>query len=177
LRTVATVESDFVQEKTLAVFDHTVTISGHFAMQKPDRLIWIVKKPVRYAVRIEGSDIHQWDEDTKQATVIHLGDDPVFKTVTEQIQAWFLGDYKILMVTFDVDLQSEKPLVLGFTPKADSLAGKVLKHIDMTFGQDERYIDNITVVEVGGDVTKLKFITPKLNEKIKPETWEIPPRE
>ncbi len=177
LRTVESVEADFVQEKTLAMFEHSVTISGHFAMQKPDRLVWIVRKPVRYAIRIEGSEIRQWDQDTNKVSVIQLGGDPVFKAVADQIQAWFMGDYKVLLQTFDVQLASRTPLVLGLVPKADSVPAKMFQRIDMAFGKDEKYIDTITLVESGGDVTKLKFIEPKLNEKIKPETWEIPPRE
>jgi outer membrane lipoprotein carrier protein len=177
LRTVASVEADFVQEKTLAMFEHSVTISGHFAMQKPDRLMWVVKKPVRYAIRIEGAEVRQWDQDTNKVSVIQLGGDPVFKAVADQIQAWFMGDYKVLLQTFNVQLQSRTPLVLGLVPKADSVPAKMFKQIDMAFGKDEKYIDTITLVESGGDVTKLKFLEPKLNEKIKPETWEIPPRE
>ena len=177
LRTVGSVEADFVQEKTLAMFEHSVTISGHFAMQKPDRLMWIVKKPVRYAIRIEGSEIRQWDQDTKKVSVIQLGGDPVFKAVADQIQAWFMGDYKVLLQTFDVQLQSRTPLVLGLVPKPDSVPAKMFKQIDMAFGKDEKYIDTITLMESGGDVTKLTFIEPKLNEKIQSETWEIPPRE
>jgi outer membrane lipoprotein carrier protein len=177
LRTVSTVEADFSQEKSLAMFEHTVTITGHFAMQKPDRLVWIVNQPVRYAIRIDGSEVRQWDQDTNKVSVIQLGGDPIFKAVAEQIQAWFMGDYKVLLQVFDVELRSREPLVLGLVPKPDSVPAKMFQHIDMTFGKDERYIDSITLVESGGDVTKLKFIEPKLNEKIKPETWEIPPRE
>jgi outer membrane lipoprotein-sorting protein len=177
LHSVDTVEADFTQEKTLAMFDHTLTISGHFAIEKPSKLVWIVKKPVRYAVLIQGSEIHQWDEDTNKTQVIQLGNDPVFKAVTAQINAWFLGDYEVLLKTFAVELVKEKPLVLGFVPLKDSVPSKMLKRIEMTFGKDESYIDNMFIEEVDGDSTRLKFIDPKLNEKIKKEVWEIPPRD
>ena len=177
LRTVSTVEADFVQEKSLAMFEHKVTITGHFAMQKPNQLMWNVRTPERYAILIEGSKIQQWDHETKKVSVIQLGGEPVFKAVAEQIQAWFMGDYKVLLETFDVELQSQAPLVLGLVPKPNSMPAKMFQRIEMTFGKDETYIDGIKLVETGGDVTTLKFSAPKLNEKIKPETWEIPPRE
>ena len=152
-------------------------MSRHFAVQKPGKLVWIVNKPVRYAVRIEGSQIRQWDQDTNKVQVIELGNDPVFKAVSDQIQAWFLGDYKVLSQSFDVELLQDKPLVLGFVPREGTVAAKMITHISMTFGTDERYIDSIVVEESGGDVTKLQFIKPQLNQPVKPETWEIPPRE
>jgi outer membrane lipoprotein carrier protein len=177
LRSVNSVEADFVQEKTLAVFDHTITIKGHFALQKPDQLIWIVKEPVKYAVRVKGEEVRQWDQDTKNVQVNHFGDDPAFKAVSEQIQAWFLGNYKFLAETFDVNIESDKPLILSFTPKADSVAAKFIKHIQMTFGQDDLYINKLTLEEVGGDLTTIQFIQPQINKPIKDSTWEIPPHD
>jgi hypothetical protein len=83
----------------------------------------------------------------------------------------------VLLKTFAVELVKEKPLVLGFVPLKDSVPSKMLKRIEMTFGKDESYIDNMFIEEVDGDSTRLKFIDPKLNEKIKKEVWEIPPRD
>jgi outer membrane lipoprotein carrier protein len=177
LKTVETVQADFVQEKTLSVLNHTLTIKGHFALQKPNRLVWIVREPVKYAVRIDGDEIRQWDEDTNQVQVIHLGGDPTFQAVTQQLQAWFMGDYKILAESYDVEEQGADPLRLGFVPKPDTMVAKVLKRVDLTFGKDDLYIDKMVVQEAGGDLTTLQFNNTKLNQPIPKETWEIPPHE
>jgi outer membrane lipoprotein carrier protein len=177
LKTVETVQADFVQEKKLSVLNHTLTIKGHFALQKPNRLVWIVREPVKYAVRIDGDEIRQWDEDTDQVQVIHLGGDPTFQAVTQQLQAWFMGDYKILAESYDVEAQGDHPLRLGFVPKPDTMVAKVLKRVDLSFGQDDLYIDKMVVQEAGGDLTTLQFNNTRLNQPIPKETWEIPPHE
>lgn len=176
LRTISSVEADFVQEKHLAVLKHTLTIRGHFALQKPDRVIWIVSEPVKYAIRVEGDEVRQWDEDTNKVQVIHLGGDPTFKAITEQIQAWFLGNYQTLEQSYDVYLLSEKPLSLRFAPKAGSMVANLVKSIDVTFGKDELNLDAMVVRETAGDSTTLNFINTRLNEPIKAMTWEIPPK-
>lgn len=177
LRTVQTVESDFVQEKKLAILDHPLIIKGHFALQKPDRLIWIVHEPVRYAVRIEGEEVRQWDEDTNHVDVIHLGGDPTFKAVSEQIQAWFLGNYDALAKSYDVDVLSEKPLSLNFSPKSDTMVAKVISHVQVTFSDDDTYINTMVIDEAGGDSTTIHFIATQVNQPIKDNVWRIPPNE
>jgi outer membrane lipoprotein-sorting protein len=177
LKNVETVEADFIQQKNLTVLDHPLTIRGHFALQKPDQLIWIIREPVRYAIRIKGDEVRQWDEDTNRVDVIHLGGDPTFKAVSDQIQAWFLGDYDALAKSYDVDVLTEKPLLLGFTPKTDSMVAKFFKRVLVTFAKDEQYINTMVIDEVGGDSTTLEFIRTRVNQSIKQDVWRIPPNE
>ncbi len=177
LATVQTVQSDFVQVKNLSMLKHQMTIKGHFALQKPDRLIWNVKEPVQYAIRIEGEEVRQWDEDTKQVQVIHLGGDPTFQAITQQIQAWFMGDYKVLAQSYDVELLSENPLSLRFVPKAGTMVAKVVGAVELTFGKNEMYIDKMVVHEAGGDTTTVQYSNTELNKPIDKETWEMPPHE
>jgi len=176
LRTIESVQADFVQEKRLAVLKHVLTIRGHFALQKPDKVIWIVNEPVRYAIRVQGDEVRQWDEDTNKVQIIHLGGDPTFKAITEQIQAWFLGNYQTLEQSYDVYLLNDKPLSLRFAPKPGSMVAKLVKSIDVTFGKDELNLDAMVVRETAGDSTVLNFLKTRLNQPIKPQIWEIPPK-
>jgi outer membrane lipoprotein-sorting protein len=177
LKTVQTVESDFVQEKKLAILDHLLMIKGHFALAKPDRLIWIVHEPVRYAVRIEGEEVRQWDEDTNHVDVIHLAGDPTFKAVSEQIQAWFLGNYDTLAKSYDVNVLSENPLSLEFIPKSDTMVAKVISRVKVTFSGDQRYIQTMVIDEAGGDSNTIHFVGAVVNQPIKDDTWRIPPND
>lgn len=177
LLTVETVEADFTQNKRLTMLDHELKIRGHFALQKPNKMIWNVREPVKYCIRIEGETLQQWDEDTNRVQVTHLGGDPTFKAISEQLQSWFLGDYKALAKNYDVYVEGENPLRLGFTPRGDTMVSKVLKHVDLRFGKDDLYIDQMIVREAGGDITTLNFIDTNINKPVKAETWEIPPHD
>jgi outer membrane lipoprotein-sorting protein len=177
LASVQTVQSDFVQVKNLTMLKHQMTIKGHFALQKPDKLIWNVKEPVRYAIRIEGEEIQQWDEDTNQVQVTHFGGDPAFQAITEQIQAWFMGNYKVLAESYDVELLGENPLSLRFVPKAGTMVAKVVGSVELKFGANELYIDKMVVHEAGGDTTTVQYSNTELNKPIEKGTWEMPPHE
>jgi outer membrane lipoprotein carrier protein len=177
LKDVTSVEADFIEKKNLAMLNHTLTIRGHFALQKPDKFIWIVQEPVKYAIRVEGDEVQQWDEDTNHVDVIHLGGDPTFKAITEQMQAWFLGNYEALAKNYTVDVLSENPLSLRFAPMGDSMAAKFMRQIELTFAPDERYIEKMVLTESGGDTTTLEFTGTQLNQPIKDEIWRMPPNE
>ena len=177
LKFITSVQADFVEKKNLAMLDHTLTISGHMALEKPDRMIWVVSRPVGYAIRIRGDEVSQWDEDTNRVDVIHLGGDPTFKAVSEQMQAWFLGNYKVLGDSYEVFVVAEHPLSLRFVPKGDTMVAKLLKQVDLTFSADENYIDGMVVRETGGDTTTLNFANARINQPVDKTTWEMPPHD
>ncbi|HEY8750421.1 MAG TPA: outer membrane lipoprotein carrier protein LolA [Tepidisphaeraceae bacterium] len=176
LSTVDNVQADFVQIKNLVVLKHKLTIRGSFAMQKPDKVMWNVREPVKYAIRVEGEEVRQWDEDTNKVQIIHLGGDPTFKAISQQIQAWFLGNYKELAQSYDVYVLGNTPLTLRFVPRGNTMLGKLVSWIEVTFGPDERNIDKMQIHEAAGDTTVLNFTNTRLNQPIPKQTWEIPPR-
>jgi outer membrane lipoprotein-sorting protein len=176
LRNIESVQADFVQEKNLTVLKHKLVIRGNFALQKPDKVMWNVHEPVKYAIRVMGDEVTQWDEDTKKVQTIRVGNDPTFKAISEQLQSWFMGNYKELEKSYDVFLISQKPLTFRFGPKQGSVMSKVLSWIEVTFGPEEKNIDRMQVRETGGDVTAMVFSNTRLNQPIPKKTWEIPPR-
>jgi outer membrane lipoprotein-sorting protein len=175
LQSVQTVQADFVQEKHLAMLDHTLIIRGRFALQRPDRVIWIVQSPLGYAISVHGDQVRQWDQDSNQVQTIHLGDDPTFKAITDQIHAWFLGDYQTLAQSYDIWVQSRDPLCLAFAPKPATLVAKLIDRVTVTFSGDRKYIQSMQIRQAGGDRTTLSYSHTQLNKAIPPETWEIPP--
>jgi hypothetical protein len=177
LKSIVSVQADFLEKKNLAMLEHTLSISGYMAMEKPDRLIWVVRRPVGYAIRVRGDEVSQWDEDTNHVDIMHVGGDPTFQAVSQQIQAWFGGNYKLLGDSYDVLVNSEQPLSLRFVPKGDSVVAKLLKNVDVTFSSDQRYINTMVVREAGGDVTTLSFNHTLLNQPVAKELWEMPPHE
>ncbi len=68
-----------------------------------------------------------------EVKTVNLGGDPTFKAVTQQMQAWFLGDYKALGDSYDVYVNAQQPLSLGFVPNDSTMVSKLISRIDLTF--------------------------------------------
>lgn len=175
LESVTTVQADFEQEKKLAVFNRSMMIRGEMALDRPKRMMWHVREPVRYCILMEGDTVRQWDEDTDRVQTLHVRDNPTLRAVFSQFQAWFLGDYRTIAQTYDVVIVDREPPCLRFSPKPDSAMPEMVKQVQMTMTKDRRSIRTIMIDEKGGDSTTIRFLNIRLNQSIPKEAWEIPP--
>jgi outer membrane lipoprotein-sorting protein len=170
---VLTLQTDFSQEKNLALFKQKLILKGKIFIQKPAMLSWRVFSPMVYSLVINGSTISQWDEDTNQVQQMSLANNPSFQAAIEQMQNWFFGVDKAMQDNYEISLRSQYPLSLEFTPKGNSVTRNFIKRVIVSFQEDQQYIKEIDVQEVNGDSTLLKFINPKLNQPISAKAWEV----
>jgi outer membrane lipoprotein carrier protein len=176
METAKTVQGEFVQEKNLSMLKHTLIIKGHFAVERPRRLVWHVVEPVKYSIRVENEDVQFWDEDTNRVDSIHIGANHSFRAAFEQFQGWFLGNYATLEQSYDVTVQSVEPLVVSFQPKAGSPMAQMIKRVEVTFQADHLYLASLVIQEGGGDTTTIRFDNIQINKPVPDRAWEIPPQ-
>lgn len=175
LQSVKTVQADFEQKKKLAIFNRTMVIRGTMALDRPQRMIWHVREPVRYSILMEGDTVRQWDEDTNRVVTLQVGDKPMLKAVFAQFRAWFLGDYHALAQAYDVVIVDRDPPCLRFSPKPESAMAEMVKQVQITISKDRLSIETIVIEEKGDDTTTIRFLNTRLNQPIQEEVWEIPP--
>ncbi len=170
---VKTLETEFIQEKKLIVFNNTVVLKGKVFIQEPDLFAWHTDKPVRYIMVIKGDIIRQWDEDTRQVQSLSLSRNPTFLVAVNQMKVWFSGKYSSLLNDYEAKIISSKPIVLEFVPKPSATSFNIIKKVRMAFQDDERYIARIDIEEKNQDSTSLVFINTKINSPINPSAWEL----
>lgn len=170
---VKSLETDFMQEKKLAVFDKAVVLKGKVYIQEPNLFAWHTDEPVRYVMVIRGDTIKQWDEDTKQIQSLSLSRNPTFLVAIDQMKAWFSGNYTGLLKDYDAMVISPKPAVLEFIPKPSAPSFNIINKVKMSFQDDERYISKIDIEEKNQDSTSLVFSNTKINSFINPVAWEL----
>jgi len=170
---VSSIQTDFVQEKNLAMFKQKVILKGRIFIQKPGLLSWRTFTPMRYSLVINPQSINQWDEDTGQVQSLSLNKNPSFQVAIQQMQNWFSGSYKSMEGDYHIKLVSQIPLELEFIPREKSPAANFIQKVNILFQADEQYIKQISIFEKAGDSTLLYFINPLLNQKIPPKAWEV----
>jgi outer membrane lipoprotein-sorting protein len=172
---VSTVQTDFIQEKNLALFKQKIVLKGKIAIQKPGMLSWRVYAPMRYCLVINGSNISQWDEDANQVQSISLDKNPSIQAAIAQMQNWFSGTYQSMRGDYQIKLTGQQPLKLEFTPKETSLARNFIQQVTVLFQANQQYIQEIDILEKNGDSTLLQFVNTQLNQEIPAKTWEVKP--
>ena len=170
---VLTIQTDFIQEKNLALFKQKLILKGKIFIQKPGMLSWRVFNPLRYSLVISSNQISQWDQDTNQVQSISLAKNPSFQVAIQQMQNWFSGSYKSMRGDYQISLISQPPLKLEFIPKETSLAANFIQRVTVLFQDDQQYIKEISILERSGDSTLLTFINAQLNQAIFPGAWEV----
>jgi outer membrane lipoprotein-sorting protein len=165
--------TDFTQEKSLAVFKKKIVLKGRIFVQKPNRVAWHVDRPVKYSVLITDKFIRQWDEDTDKVQEISLSGNPVFRIVLKQMTAWFSGSFSSLQEEYYVRIVQQQPFIIEFAPKEKNFAKKVIKSVTVTFREDEKYLSQITIRELSGDVTTIIFENTLLNIPIDERFFRI----
>ena len=174
-KSIVTVQARFKQEKKLAMFKHTLKIEGQIAIQNPGRMAWRVVKPVRYNMVLIGPKLTQWDEDTDEVQTLRLDGNATFKVAFERLTAWFSGNYASLRSHYDITLEKRTPVVMVFSPKKGAEMEKIIKDVRVVFRKDERYIQEMTIREGGGDTTRIQFLDTRLNKPIQDDVWKVRP--
>ncbi len=168
-----TLKTDFIQEKEMALFKDKLVLKGRIYLEKPNKVAWHVDSPLRYSVLITDKLIRQWDEDTNQVQEISLTKNPIFQNVINQLTVWFSGDYSSLLAVNAVRIVRDEPLTLEFLPLEKNIAKKVIKSITITFREDRKYLQQMRIQELSGDVTTIRFLNTLLNAPLDSRSFEV----
>lgn len=170
------VQSDFTQEKDLAVLQHKVILKGRLAVRQPAWLSWQVTEPIRYNLVLDGTTLQQWDEATDRVQKMSLAGNPVFGVVAAQLQAWFAGRFDTLLKDFSAvaDGSTDSPTII-FTPREGTFVEKAIRRVVLTLRPDHRYLSHMLIEEKSGDRTLMTFTNTLLNATLEPAMWEVKP--
>lgn len=173
---IKTLQTGFVQEKNLAIFDRKIILKGKIFLQKPNFFAWHTEEPTRYSMVIRDDVILQWDEDIDQIRKVSMKDNPAFQTVVGQMRKWLSGMYLSLLGEYNITVLRQNPVSLKFTPRENTTVHNIISYVRIIFREDKRYIREIYIKENGGDSTLLKFTDTLLNIQVDTAAWEVKPR-
>ncbi|MBF0384399.1 MAG: outer membrane lipoprotein carrier protein LolA [Candidatus Omnitrophica bacterium] len=168
-----TVQADFTQEKKMAVFTSPIILRGTLLWEKPDSFAWRIVSPIQYIIVMRQGIARQWEGEHNTIQEFQMSSNPVMRVASSQLQKWFGGNYQKLATEYDVSLAGRQPLILACVPHQDSPESGVIARISIQFREDLRYIERITIEEVSGDITNIKFENTHFNLPISEDSWRI----
>ncbi len=173
MKTVSSVQADFIQNKKMAMFDTPIKIKGNLFIENPGKFAWKVVEPIEYILIITDDLIKKWDS-SEGVRELSLKGNPMFKAMIEQITFWFSGSYASCKKDYDIAVSKNINFItLVFTPKKDNQASKVLSNITLVFKKNKKYISKIQLLERNNDLTEILFYNTKINSPIDKSIWEI----
>jgi len=168
---VNTIESDFVQEKNLSVLSNKIVSKGHFCYKKDNNIRWEYLQPYKYLIIISNNKIFiKEDQGQKQ---YDIESNRMFREMNNFISGCIQGD--ILKNDKDFNtmyFENERNYFVTLVPKAESMR-KMLNEVQIWFDKTDLTVSRITMVEAGGDYTKIDFVNKKLNTEIPVEKFSF----
>jgi outer membrane lipoprotein-sorting protein len=168
---VNTIESDFVQEKNLSMLSNKIISKGHFCYKKDNNIRWEYFQPYHYLIIISNNKIFiKEDKNQKQ---YDLQSNTMFQEMNKFISGCIQGDILKNEKEYKVGyFEDDKAFFVSMVPKAEAMR-KMLNEVQIWFNRNDLTVSRITMVESGGDYTKIDFMNKKLNADIPIEKFSF----
>lgn len=170
---VETLQSTFVQEKNLEMFEQQLLSSGRMIYVQPDQLRWELLSPVASGFVLQGEQGVRWNAVSQQRQRFSVSADPLMGVVAQQLLAWARVDLDWLRARYHIKVLTTEPVVLELTP-IDPGEAEFVAHIQVTFDPMQGYVSDVLVLEQSGDSTRLRFGDVRSNDSIAPGAFEPP---
>jgi outer membrane lipoprotein-sorting protein len=161
---VDAIESDFIQEKSLSILASKIVSKGHFIYKKDNNIRWEYIQPYRYLIIISNNKIFiKEDQSQKQ---YDIQSNTMFREMNNFISGCIQGD--ILKNEKDYTtgyFEDEKNYFVSLIPRQEAMR-KMLNEVQIWFNKVDLTVSRISMIEAGGDYTKIDFINKKLNTEI-----------
>jgi outer membrane lipoprotein-sorting protein len=161
---MTTIQSDFRQEKTLALLAKPEVSTGRFVYSKPNNVLWSYDAPKRVTMLIANGMLTTYYPDLNKAERIEVKryQDRIFKYMgaseaIDELGAWF---------NFTFTNTSDKPYyVLDLDPKNKTVAKRV-RHIKIFIDRKTYLTTQFEYTEGDGDKTRYEFLNVKVNAPV-----------
>lgn len=156
LEDAAVVVGGFEQEKQLKGFKRPLKSSGDFRVERKQGIWWHTRHPFESELVVRPQEIVTRSGGTEVLRV-DAAKEPAVRAINAIFLAVLAGDIDVLEDQFDVTGSVEpKTWTLRLTPKAEALR-RALSRIELT---GERFVRHLELVEVSGDVTRIRLLEP-----------------
>jgi outer membrane lipoprotein-sorting protein len=159
---VNSLETPFVQEKSLEMFNKKVISKGHFRFKKEDKLEFSYMTPVKYKMTINGNKLKI--DNGGKIQIIDLKNNPMVKEMKILIQASFLGKLQDLGNFYEISYykNSASDIVVDVVPINKSVSD-IIRKITVIFNHADMLVTRLRLDEGAQSSTLYYFTDPKIN--------------
>jgi len=169
---MTSLESPFIQEKLLQMFNKKMVSTGNFRFKREDKLEFSYQAPMKYRMVINGTKLKI--DNGGKVQIISLNNNPVVKEMKLLIQASFLGRLQELDNSYSITYFRAKDgsIVVEVIPKVKSVSD-MIKKITVTFDPHTVLVSRLKLEEGAQGITTYSFTKPQINTIKNDENFSI----
>lgn len=162
---IKSMESAFVQTKTLSLFDETVEASGTITIEKPDFYCWTYTSPEHSIFYVDGQRTGSYQPDSGARDEIDLENKAGLATIIQSITAIITGNLETTATSdFEVtqDTSGDGMPAYTFRPQTEELQS-LFEQVIIRFDEHSKLARELEIVEQNGDSTHMAFKDWRIN--------------
>lgn len=165
------VESNFIQQKSLNVLSEKIISKGKFYFRKSNSLRWEYTDPFSYLIILNNGKILVKDEEKEKQ--FDAASNKVFREINAVLlgcaQGTLLNDEIRFSATF---LETPDAYLVKLKPKEPRLK-EIFSEISIFLDKKDFSVNRLIMNEPSGDQTTITFLSKKLNQPIPDEMFRI----
>jgi len=166
-----TLTADFTQEKELSILNDKIISAGRFYFKQENKLRWEYTHPFTYLIILHGNVITiREDEQTREFdTRSNKLFAEINNIVVGSVRGTLLNDSKNFQASYS---QNHQYYIVELIPLSEKFREN-LRKILIYFNKTDFSVDQVELVEPGGDRTKIIFTNKKINLPLSDEIFVL----
>lgn len=169
--TTNSISCDFNQEKTMSLISEKLISKGRFMFRKEKMLRWEYTEPFSYVIVIANDEISIRDEEN--VSHFNISSNKVFleinRIILGSVRGTLLQDEKNFRTSY---YESPKAYIARIVPMKEALRAS-LSEVTIYFNHNNFSVDQVDMVEPGGDITRIFFTGKSFNKPIPDEKFVV----
>ena len=167
----SSIQADFLQEKSLTMLSEKINSTGRFMYRKKDQVRLEYLQPYPYLVILNAGKLYL--KDGQKENKISAGSNPIFKQIN-RIMIDCVSGTMLDNPDFESRIfENEGTWLIEFKPRAKNLKD-LYKNINLVLDKKDFTASSISMYEVSGDKTIIRFQNKQINAQIPDSAFNIP---
>ncbi|NDV81069.1 outer membrane lipoprotein carrier protein LolA [Bacteroides sp. 51] len=160
-QTLQSIESDFIQQKYLDVFDEKVTSRGRFYYKKENKICLQYSRPLNYLIVINNARLKIVSDGKK--SIMNLSSNKMMNQMQDMLTACMVGDLSKLSSNYQLSyFEDSKYYLVRIKPTNKAIQAYIAEmeiHLDKT----DMSVCRLRLSETATNYTEYEFLNKKFN--------------
>ena len=167
---IQSLHSNFKQEKVLSFLETPIVSEGEFWFKQEEKIRWEYQKPYAYVMIMNDGILTIKDDGDEYST--DLSANKMF----EQMNGLIAGSIQGKLLDEEANynklyFEDNQNVIVRFIPQSEDLSA-YLQHIEIFFDKENLDVNQLIMMESGGDYTKISFSEKQLNQEIPEDVFK-----
>lgn len=176
---VRSLEARFDQQRTTTMLATPLASSGVLRFQRPDKLAWIVEKPGRSIMVVDGSRVGMSYPDLGVHEQLDLAGDPEAERLVRSMMVWLAGDLEQVARDYAVQWAGapagapEGALHLATLEPRDPTMAALIGRLELSLGGEPLRVMAVSMHEPDGDRVDISMRDVQLDPQLPADAFEL----